>query len=198
MMLTMTTFDADFRPPPVAAPPVDADHGLVLAARAGDRVAFESLYRRHAGRVHAVILRLLGGDRGRAEDLTQEAFVLVWQKLGDFRGESRFATWLHRLAINLALMALRQDRSRPLAAPDGDAMLAEQSMPIALSPELHVDLESLIPRLPPRARAVWLLHDLEGWQHDEIGQQLGMAVGTSKAQLHRARNLLKHWLGVNS
>lgn len=197
MMLTMTTFDADFLPLPVAVAPVDADQGLVQAAQAGDSAAFEALYRRHAGRVHAVMLRLLGGDRGRAEELTQEAFVRVWQKLANFRGESRFGTWLHRLAINLALMALRQDRSQPLAAPDGDLLLAEQTAPVALSVDTRLDLEVLIPRLPPRARAVWLLHDLEGWQHEEIGRELGMAVGTSKAQLHRARQLLRHWLGVS-
>ncbi len=198
MMLTMTAFDADPRPPAAALATVDADHALVQAARVGDRAAFESLYRSHAGRVHAILLRLLGGDRGRAEDLTQEAFVLVWQKLADFRGESRFATWLQRVAINLGLMALRHDRGRPRVDPDGDLLLAEQSTPVALSPELHLDLEALIPRLPPRARAVWLLHDLEGWQHAEIGRELDMAVGTSKAQLHRARQLLRHWLGVKA
>jgi RNA polymerase sigma factor (sigma-70 family) len=178
-----------------AIPAESADHALVRSAADGDRSAFERLYRRHAARVFAVILRLQGGDRGRAEDLTQEAFVRVWQKLPEFRFESAFSTWLHRLAVNTALMALRAARGEPGAdedIADPELQLADTR---ARSPDLGIDLDVLIAKLPPRARAVLVLHDVEGWKHEEISDELGMAVGSSKAQLHRARNLIKQWLG---
>jgi RNA polymerase sigma-70 factor (ECF subfamily) len=178
-----------------AIPAESADHALVRAAVDGDRFAFERLYRRHAARTFAVILRLQGGDRARAEDLTQEAFVRVWQKLPEFRFESAFSTWLHRLAVNTALMALRSARGEPGADED----IADPELQIAdsqvRSPDLGIDLDVLIAKLPPRARAVLVLHDVEGWKHEEISDELGMAVGSSKAQLHRARNLIKQWLG---
>lgn len=178
-----------------AIPAESADHALVRAAVDGDRYAFERLYRRHAARVFAVILRLQGGDRGRAEDLTQEAFVRVWQKLPEFRFESAFTTWLHRLAVNTALMALRSARGEPGADED----IADPELQLAdtmvRSPDLGIDLDAVIAKLPPRARAVLVLHDVEGWKHEEISAELGMAVGSSKAQLHRARNLIKQWLG---
>jgi len=193
MMLTMTMNDAELDP---LTPPPDTDeHTLIRAAVAGNLAAFEALYRCHVGRVHGVILRLLGSDRARAEDLTQDAFVRVWQRLAEFRFECAFSTWLHRLAVNVALMALRADRAeRRGGAESGDDDLALPDH-LARSPALGMDLEQLIAQLPPRARAVLCLHDIEGWQHDEIAQQLGMAVGTSKAQLHRARQLLKLGLG---
>lgn len=194
MMLAMTRSDT-FDSTPPEAPPADADFALVRKAVAGDTAAFEQIYRVHHRRVFATVLRLLGGDRGRAEDLTQEAFVRVWQKLSEFRFESAFGTWLHRLAVNLALMALRADRALPNADTDvDDETLHLVARPTA--PDARIDLEALIPKLPPRARAVLLLHDVEGWQHNEIGDELGMAVGTSKAQLHRARGLLRRWMGV--
>lgn len=196
MMLAMTRNDS-FDPAPSREPEQGVDFALVRQAAGGDMRAYEQLYRLHHRRIFATVLRLLGGDRGRAEDLTQEAFVRVWQKLSEFRFESAFSTWLHRLAVNIALMALRSDRALPLADQDSDdEMLQLTARPSA--PDAQIDLESLIPRLPPRARAVLLLHDVEGWQHDEIGQELGMAVGTSKAQLHRARGLLRQWMGANS
>jgi len=196
MMLAMTSNDSFVTPP---ARPADqgVDFDLVRQAVAGDTAAFERIYRAHSRRVYATVLRLLGGDRARAEDLTQEAFVRVWQKLGEFRFESAFGTWLHRLAVNVALMALRADRALPSADEDiDDEMLQLSARPA--SPDARIDLEALIPRLPPRARAVLLLHDVEGWQHDEISRELGMAVGTSKAQLHRARGLLRQWMGAIS
>lgn len=173
----------------------NADDALVRAAARGDRRAFEQLYRRHAGRVFAVILRLQGGDRARAEDLTQEAFVRVWQKLPEFRFESAFTTWLHRLAVNTGLMALRAARGEPRADDDFDDAMLDVADGRARSPELGLDLDAAIARLPPRARAVLVLHDVEGWKHEEISDELGMAVGSSKAQLHRARNLIKQWFG---
>ncbi len=178
-----------------AIPAETADHALVRAAADGDRHAFERLYRRHAARVFAVVLRLQGGDRGRAEDLTQDAFVRVWQKLPEFRFESAFSTWLHRLAVNTALMALRAARGEPGADEDVSDPEFALADPLARAPDLGIDLDTLIAKLPPRARAVLVLHDVEGWKHEEISNELGMAVGSSKAQLHRARNLIKHWLG---
>jgi RNA polymerase sigma factor (sigma-70 family) len=197
MMLAMTSLENPPAPMPVASDAA-AETALVRRAAGGDVSAFEQVYRRHSRRVYGTVLRLLGGDRGRAEDLTQEAFVKVWQKLPEFRFESAFGTWLHRLAVNVALMALRADRAQPSADDDVDdeSLFLAEARPSA--PDIGIDLEALIPKLPPRARAVLLLHDVEGWQHEEIGRELDMAVGTSKAQLHRARGLLKRWMGVQS
>jgi RNA polymerase sigma-70 factor (ECF subfamily) len=159
-------------------------------------VAFEALYRRHNGRVHGVILRLVGGHAGRAEDLTQEAFVRAWQALPSYRFESAFTTWLHRLAVNTALMELRARKSRPQASDDEDALdMIGTPDSAGHGTALSMDLERAVATLPPRARAVLVLHDVEGWKHEEIAVELGMAVGSSKAQLHRARGLLRTRLG---
>ena len=170
----------------------DADYALARLAAGGDMQAFESIYRRHAGRVHGVIARLVGGQGARAEDLTQEAFVRMWQALPQFRFESAFTTWLHRLAVNTALMELRSRRGGPRFDEDEDA-LEDIGLPDSAGhgAALTMDLERAVATLPPRARAVLVLHDVEGWKHEEIAQELGMAVGSSKAQLHRARHLLR-------
>ena len=186
-------------PPPVESDiaPFDAGEDAILVRRAAsaDVTAFEALYRRHHRRVHGVILRLVGQASARAEDLTQEAFVRAWQALPSFRFESAVSTWLHRLAVNTALMELRARRSRPLADDDEDA-LESLSMPdTAGRAVLGRDLERAVASLPPRARAVLVLHDVEGWKHEEIAAELGMAVGSSKAQLHRARHLLRERIG---
>jgi RNA polymerase sigma-70 factor (ECF subfamily) len=171
----------------------EADAALVRRAAGGDAVAFEQLYRRHVRRVFGVIWRLVGGIEARAEELTQDAFVRAWQALPGFRMESSFATWVHRLAANTALMYLRK-RSGAEALETDDAALEFQ--PAARAPHgLALDLDRLVATLPPRARAVLVLHDVEGWKHAEIAQELGMAVGSSKAQLHRARGLLRTLLG---
>ena len=175
----------------------DGDHALARAAAAGDTVAFEVLYRRHAARVHGVVLRLAGWQHARAEDLVQEAFIRAWQALPGWRGEAAFGTWLHRLAVNVALMDLRARRSRPVL--DGDDDDALESLPAADAaghgPGLALDLERAVAGLPPRARAVLVLHDVEGWTHGEIAAALDMAEGSSKSQLHRARGLLRARLG---
>ncbi|QDH70832.1 RNA polymerase sigma factor [Marilutibacter alkalisoli] len=179
-----------------AAPDTDAEGTLVRAACEGNVQAFEALYRRHAARVHGVIGRLVGHYGTRAEDLTQEAFVRAWQALPGFRFESAFSTWLHRLAVNTALMDLRSQRSRPQHEGDDGAFdtlgLADSA---GHTTALSMDLERAVASLPPRARAVLVLYDVEGWKHEEIAAELGMAVGSSKAQLHRARNLLRDRLG---
>ncbi len=179
------------------AAPFDAGEDAILVRRAAsaDVAAFEALYRRHHRRVHGVIVRLVGQAGARAEDLTQEAFVRAWQALPTFRFESAVSTWLHRLAVNTALMELRARRSRPVADDDEDA-LESLSMPdTAGRAVLGRDLERAVATLPPRARAVLVLHDVEGWKHEEIAEELGMAVGSSKAQLHRARGLLRTRIG---
>lgn len=181
-------------PMPMAAHRAADDSALARAAATGDARAFEVLYRRHVGRVHGAVLRLAGYDHGRAEELTQEAFVRAWQKLPGFRHECAFATWLYRLAVNLALMELRARGSDPLArAFEADAAEAA-SMPFC--PAEREELERAVAALPVRARAVLVLHDIEGWRHDEIAAALGIAVGSSKAHLHRARGLLRSALGA--
>ena len=197
-MLTVTVTDwlPDTDP---AASAADVDQALARSAAAGDTCAFEALYRRHAPRVHGVVARLVGFDRARAEDLVQEAFVRAWQALPAYRFESAFGTWLHRLAVNTALMELRSRRSRPQADGDDEALDrigAPDSAGHATA--LSLDLERAVATLPPRARAVLVLYDVEGWKHEEIADALGMAVGSSKAQLHRARGLLRTRLGEHA
>lgn len=164
----------------------------VSQAAKGDRSAFEKLYRSHARRVFSVIWRLVGGNEARAEELTQEAFVKAWQALPGFRGDSAFSTWLHRLAVNTALMDLRAN-AKSDRQEVSDVELEQFSAP-ATSRTNRIDLEQAVQSLPPRARAVLLLYDVEGWTHQEIAGELGMAVGSSKAQLHRARGLLRERL----
>ncbi|MBF6022554.1 RNA polymerase sigma factor [Lysobacter niastensis] len=178
----------------------DDERALVGAAARGEMTAFEALYRRHASRVHGVIARLVGGQGARAEDLTQEAFVRAWQALPAFRFESAFTTWLHRLAVNTALMELRSRRSRPQdEGGDEDAFeLLGTTDSAGHTTALTMDLERAVASLPPRARAVLVLYDVEGWKHEEIADELGMAVGSSKAQLHRARSLLRERLGAHA
>lgn len=176
--------------------PVEDERALVNAARGGSVPAFEALYRRHAGRVHGVVARLVGGVGTRAEDLTQEAFVRAWQALPDFRAESAFGTWLHRLAVNTALMDMRSRRVRAHDEGDDDGLdHAGQGDSAGHATALGMDLQRAVASLPPRARAVLVLYDIEGWKHEEIAAELGMAVGSSKAQLHRARALLRERLG---
>ena len=165
------------------------DHALVRASLAGDTRAFERLYRAHVGRVHGAILRLVGMDRARAEELTQEAFIQAWRKLSSFRFDSAFSTWLYRLGVNTALMDLRGKRDEVNADDAVLELAAGGEVPFCAGE--RGDLERAVSKLPPRARAVLVLHDVEGWKHEEIAAELGMAVGSSKAQLHRARGLLR-------
>ena len=193
--------DAAMSLPPTPVPAheagqVDGDHALVRAAGLGDTRAFEQLYRLHVRRVHAVVWRLAGGQPARAEDLVQEAFIRAWQALPAFRYESAFSTWLHRLAVNTALMDLRSRAGGEDRETD-DAALEYLPTQDTAGHRLRerMDLERAVATLPERARAVLVLHDIEGWKHEEIASELGMAVGSSKAQLHRARNLLRQRLG---
>lgn len=157
------------------------------AAR-GDARAFERLYFEHSGRILGLARRMMGPER--ADETVQDVFVRAWQKLGTFRGEAAFGTWLHRLAINLILSkrsALKIERDRFDPAEDAlDAVPARRS-----GRELHMDFDTAIQELPPGARLVFVLHDVEGFKHEEIGKLLGVTAGTSKAQLHRARMMLR-------
>ncbi len=182
----------------VVSPPPAPDDDLVLvrAAVSGDARAFEALYRRHARRVFGIVWRLSGGQVARAEDLVQDAFIRAWQALPKFRFESSFSTWLHRLAVNTALMEIRS-RSGAEDRETDDAALEHVASQDTAGQRMceQMDLERAVASLPERARAVLVLYDIEGWKHEEIAAELGMAVGSSKAQLHRARNLLRARLG---
>jgi RNA polymerase sigma-70 factor, ECF subfamily len=166
---------------------------LVSRAQAGDQDAFAALYHSHVGRVHAVCLRL-AGDAVSAAELTQDVFVRAWEALPAFRGESALGSWLHRLAVNVFL-GDRRSSSRREKRVFSAAEPAHLERPTdAPYPGLGLDLENAIAGLPERARLVFVLHDVEGFQHAEIAEMTGIATGTSKAQLFRARRLLREAL----
>ena len=161
----------------------------VALAAGGDTSAFERLYAAHVARVHGLARRMAGHEA--ADELTQDVFVRAWQKLGTFRGDASFGTWLHRLAVNVIIERFRTlgaQRDRFLA--DGEETLERLSSPRP-SGDFRMDFESAMQRLPPAARQVFVLHDVEGYKHHEIGGLLGISPGTSKSQLHRARTLMR-------
>ena len=169
--------------------PAYAEASDVERAAGGDHDAFERLYREHVGRVHALALRMAGLDV--AEDLTQEVFIRAWEKLGTFRGESRFGTWLHRLAVNHILSRRETLRKREARRVTAEGILDRAVAPKVRSPGLALDVEVAMGRLPDGARQVFVLYDVEGYGHEEIAEAMGISVGTSKSQLHRARMLLR-------
>ena len=170
---------------------------LVARAQAGDETAFRDLYRQHAGRVYALCLRLTGDGRD-AEERTQDVFVRLWDKLRSFRGESAFSSWLHRLVVNVVLNERRttgRREKRVMPAEDPDRVEgAHHSATLHERPALKIDLERAIAELPDGAREVFVLYDIEGYAHGEIAELTGIAEGTSKAQLFRARRLLREKL----
>jgi RNA polymerase sigma-70 factor, ECF subfamily len=166
---------------------------LVSRAQEGDLAAFEALYRQHVPRTYALCLRL-SGNASLAEELTQEAFVRAWKKLAQFRGESAFSTWLHPLTVNVALAERRSRRSRETHTFLTDDATAYERPAASADPGERLDVERAVASLPAGARAVFVLHDVEGYRHDEIAEMTGVTVGTSKAQLHRARQLLRERL----
>jgi RNA polymerase sigma-70 factor (ECF subfamily) len=176
----------------VSQPP-DGEAEVVRRAQARDRHAFESLYRLHLARVYAICLRMTANVR-RAEELTQMAFLTAWEKLPLFRRESAFSSWLHRVAVNTVLADMRAEHRRTQRVFGTEDPAAFETVRPAPAAGMRLDLEEAIAGLPPQARAVFVLHDVEGWQHDEIARELGVATGTSKAQLHRARRLLQEAL----
>ncbi len=193
-----------------AAPPVSPNAGdnlneaeAIERAQAGDPAVYEYLYRLHSRRVYALCLRMVR-DTAEAEDLTQEAFLLLFRKIHTFRGESAFSTWLHRLAVNLVLMRLRKKRLPVVsieAIPDpDDESVPPRSLELGASDLLlegaidRINLERCIQRLPPGFRMVFVLHDIQGYRHREIANLLGRSVGDSKSQLHKARKRLRESL----
>jgi RNA polymerase sigma-70 factor, ECF subfamily len=181
-----------------AGTPVVEDRASALAcvrrAQAGDVDAFEILYRKHAGKVYALCLRLMAGDRAAASELMQDVFIRAWRSLSTFRGDSAFSSWLHRLAVNTMLENLRSDSRREtrVLAMDDTSRLPGAARSSGI--ELKMDMDEAIASLPRGARLAFVLHDVEGYQHQEIARQLSVSVGTVKAQLHRARRLLRERL----
>lgn len=173
-----------------ALSPILETSDVALAAR-GDTRAFARLYEEHKGRVMAIARRMAGPEH--AAELTQDVFVRAWSKLGTFRGDARFSTWLHRLAVNLILSrraSWATERARFLGTEDTLESLAARPA----GRDWSVDLERAVDLLPDGARTVFVLHDIEGWKHEEIARALGVTSGTTKAQLHRARMLLRRTL----
>ena len=166
----------------------------IQRARAGDVDAFEELYREYAGRIYALCLRLRAGDAADATELMQDVFIRAWRRLATFRGESAFGSWLHRLAVNTMLENARSDRRRIARVLPMDDTSRLEGAARSSGVDLRMDMEEAIASLPKGARVAFVLHDVEGYQHQEIAEQLGVSVGTIKAQLHRARRLLRERL----
>jgi RNA polymerase sigma-70 factor (ECF subfamily) len=177
--------------PRTSSPDRGGDAEDVALAVAGDRRAFERIYRRHVGRIHGLAGRLMGRDE--AGEITQDVFVRAWEKLASFRGEAQFGTWLYRLAVNVIMGRrawLGTRRQRFIA--DDVAMETAPARPVPT--DTGLDFETAIGKLPPGARTVFVLHDVEGYRHEEIATLLEVTTGTTKAQLHRARMMLRRHL----
>ena len=176
------------------APVPQTDHALAQRAAGGDIGAFEELYERHNRRVYSLCLRMTQ-NVAEAEDLAQEAFIQLFRKIGSFRGESAFTTWLHRLTVNQVLMHFRK-RGVKLEQTTDDGDVPVQIVQGTQNPNQmpvvdRIALDRAIGQLPPGYRTVFVLHDVEGHEHEEIARMLGCSVGTSKSQLHKARMKLR-------
>lgn len=178
----------------------NAEAQAIAQAQQGDAIAFEVLYHAHKRRVYSLCLRMIG-DAAEAEDLTQEAFLQMFRKIGTFRGEAAFSTWLHRLTVNLVLMKLRK-KGLWTSSLDDPGPESEDSRPMEVgSPDStligsvdRLTLEKAIEALPPGYRIIFQLHDVEGYEHREIAGMIGCSVGNSKSQLHKARMKLREML----
>ena len=171
----------------------------IRRAQQGDAEAFERIYRLHNRRVYALCLRMVG-NTAEAEDLTQEAFLQLFRKIGTFRGESAFSTWLHRLAVNVVLMRLRKKTLAETSLdeatePDEDAGGPRKDIggpDLRLSGSVdRVNLERAVEQLPPGYRSIFVLHDVQGYEHNEIAAIMNCSIGNSKSQLHKARMRLR-------
>ena len=170
------------------------DYELAQKAAGGDMQSFEELYQRHNRRVYSLCLRMTQ-NVSEAEDLAQEVFIQLFRKIGSFRGESAFTTWLHRLTVNQVLMHFRK-RSVKLEKTTEEGETPEQAVAGTENPNQmpvvdRIALDQAIAQLPPGYRSVFVLHDVEGYEHEDISRMLGVAVGTSKSQLHKARMKLR-------
>src|SRR5699024_8995537 len=156
----------------------------VALAAAGDTAAFERLYRRHLNRIHGLARWLVGPDE--VEDAVQDIFIRMWEKLSQFEGRSAFGTWLHRLAVSVLVRRRENSGIRQQRHVGGEESYQAISSP-PMTPDLRVAIEKAVDQLPEGAREIFVLHDMEGYRHEEIGEMLGCTSGTSRSQLHRAR-----------
>ena len=200
-MNTPETQPKPFNPPIRRNPPIEGEQEAILRAQNGDSQAFELLYALHKRRVYSLCLRMLG-NIAEAEDLTQEAFLQLYRKIGTFRGDSAFSTWLHRLSVNVVLMHLRKkglpqvslEESLEPSQDDGPRKdIGARDLTLAGSID-RVTLERAVENLPPGYRLVFVLHDVEGYEHNEIADMLSCSIGNSKSQLHKARMKLRELL----
>lgn len=168
---------------------------LISQAQRGDRQAAKALYDAHARRVHRLVFRICG-DEEMARDLTQDTFVRIFQKLSTFRGDAAFSTWVHRIAVSIALNAIRKERRLKRSSEDLDVANELAAPPNSVEPDLRARLASAIAALPESCRVSVILHDIEGYTHVEIGKMLGIAEGTSKARLFDARTRLRKALSA--
>ena len=184
-------------------PPIAGEQEAIDKAREGDARAFETLYAMHKRRVYSLCLRMLG-NVAEAEDLTQEAFLQLYRKIGTFRGDSAFSTWLHRLSVNVVLMQLRK-KSLPVVSLE-ETTQGEEDTPkkdfgaedLALAGSIdRLQLQKAVDDLPPGYRMIFVLHDVEGYEHNEIATIVGCSIGNSKSQLHKARMKLRDLLKMN-
>lgn len=165
---------------------------LIDDARKGDRRAYQQLYQQYIGQVFALCFRLTG-DREHAQEAAQEVFIQVWKKLDNFKGDSKFSTWLHSVTSNVTISYIRKQKGWLK-----NVFNIEDSPAMEMAAERctgEVDLDAYVQRLPERARIVFVLHAIEGYRHEEIAQMMNTAVGSSKAQFHRAKKLIKEWMG---
>jgi RNA polymerase sigma-70 factor (ECF subfamily) len=186
-----------------AAPKAASETQLVARAQHGDEEAFAALFEMHKRRVYSLCLRMTG-NTAEAEDLTQEAFLQLFRKISTFRGESAFSTWLHRLAVNVVLMHLRKKVPQQISLDEVDS---SQDEPVKrdygdndrrlMGSIDRIGLSRAIADLPPGYRTVFVLHDIEGYEHNEIAEFMKCSVGNSKSQLHKARMKLREWLRLN-
>ena len=176
---------------------------LIERAKLGDATAFQALYDKHKRRVYSLCLRMTA-NTAEAEDLTQEAFLQLYRKIGTFRGESAFSTWLHRLSVNVVLMQLRK-KSLPVVSLE-ETTQGEDDTPkkdfgaedLALAGSIdRLQLQKAVDDLPPGYRTIFVLHDVEGYEHNEIATIVGCSIGNSKSQLHKARMKLRDLLKMN-
>jgi len=186
-----------------AAPRAASETQLVARAQRGDEEAFAALFEMHKRRVYSLCLRMTG-NTAEAEDLTQEAFLQLFRKISTFRGESAFSTWLHRLSVNVVLMHLRKKGLQQVSLDEVDS---SQDEPVKrdygdndrrlMGSVDRISLTRAIAELPPGYRTVFVLHDVEGYEHNEIAEIMKCSVGNSKSQLHKARMKLRDWLRHN-
>ncbi|HEV3512771.1 MAG TPA: sigma-70 family RNA polymerase sigma factor [Candidatus Sulfotelmatobacter sp.] len=181
-----------------------AEAALIERAKLGDAQAFQKLYDKHKRRVYSLCLRMTS-NTAEAEDLTQEAFLQLFRKIGTFRGESAFSTWLHRLSVNVVLMHLRK-KSLPVVSLEETTQATEEDTPrkdfgaedLALAGSIdRLQLQKAVGDLPPGYRTIFVLHDVEGYEHNEIAAIVGCSIGNSKSQLHKARMKLRDLLRMN-